>query len=36
MEKQIEWIRKNNDKMARVIRRVKDTPGLVTEVAKQA
>jgi len=31
-EKNIEYLRKNNEKMARAIRRVKDNPSLIDEV----
>jgi hypothetical protein len=34
MERQVDSMRKQNEKLARAIRRVKDEPGLVEEVQK--
>lgn len=34
MEKEVDKMRKQNEKLAKAIRRVKDDPGLVDEVKK--
>lgn len=36
MEKEVDKMRKHNEKLAKAIRRVKDEPGLVDEVQKLA